>query len=69
MAERKRQPNSLFRTVAATLRQGRYTFHPGTQEQPSELSHSLVNSPRPVNRPVRTGTMSDFEPRVYKLVT
>jgi len=61
MAERERQPDSLFRTVRATLRQGRYTFHPGTQEQRPELSDSLVNSGRPVNRPVRLGPYRDFE--------
>jgi hypothetical protein len=61
MAKRQRQPDSLFRTVAQTLRQGTYTFCPGTQEQRPELSDSLVNSGRPVNRPVRTGTYNDFE--------
>jgi hypothetical protein len=61
MAERKRQADSLFRTVCATWRQGRYTFRPGTQEQRPELSASLVNSPRPVNRPVRIGPYRDFE--------
>jgi len=61
MANRERQPDSLFRTVAETLRQGTYTFRPGTQEQRPELSDSLVNSGCPVNRPVRLGPLSDFE--------
>jgi len=61
MADRERQPDSLFRTVYVTLRRVTYTFRPGTREQRPELSDSLVNSGRPVNRPVRTGTMSDFE--------
>jgi hypothetical protein len=61
MAERERQPDSLVRTVAETLRQGTYTFRPGTQEQRPELSDSLVNSGREFNRPVRTGPYRDFE--------
>ena len=61
MAEHERQPDSLIRTVCATLRQGRYTFRLATQEQRPKLSDSLVNSGRPVNRPVRLGAYRDFE--------
>lgn len=61
MVKRPGQPDSLFRTVCATWRQETYTFRLGTQEQHAELSDSLVNSGRPVNRPVRTGPYRDFE--------
>jgi len=61
MAEHARQPDSLFCPVSETLRQGTYTFRPAAQEQHPELSNSLVNSPRPVNRPVRLGPYRDFE--------
>jgi len=47
-----------------------YVSKPGVstrQEQQSEFSESLVNRPRPVNRLVRTGTMSDFKPAGYRL--
>lgn len=61
MVNRPGQTDSLFRTVCATWRQETCMFRPATQEQRPELSHSLVNSPRPVNRPVCTGSLSDFE--------
>lgn len=61
MVDPGRQPDSLFRTVCATLRQGTYTFRLATREQRPKLSDSLVNSPPVVNRPVRTGTYYDFE--------
>jgi hypothetical protein len=61
MAKLERQPDSLFRTVFATWRWEMYTFRRGTQEQHAELSDSLVNSGRPVNRPVRPGPYRDFE--------
>lgn len=61
MAKRERQPDSLFRTVCATLRQGWYTFRPAARKQRPELSDSLVNSGRPVNSPVRLGPHRDFE--------
>lgn len=61
MTDRKRQPDSLFRTVHKTLRQGSYTFRPAPREQHAELSDSLVNSGRTVNRLVRLGPQNDFE--------
>jgi len=61
MAEHERQSDSLFRTVPETLRLRTYTFRFATQEQRPELSDSLVNSPRPVNSPVRSRLISDFE--------
>lgn len=55
-------PRSLVRAGPAGPRQGTYTFRPAGQEQRVELSDSLVNSPRPVNRPVCFGPMSGYEP-------
>lgn len=53
MVKHPGQPDSLFRPDSATWRRETYTFRFATQEQRPELSDSLVNSPRPVNRPVR----------------
>lgn len=68
MPERKRQPDSLFRTAPTTSRQGRHTFRSGSHEQRPETlpadrqgSDSLANSGRPVNGPVRRGPYRDFE--------
>jgi hypothetical protein len=61
MVKHPGQPDSLFRPDSATWRRETYTFRFATQEQRPELSDSLVNSPRPVNRLVRTGPYRDFE--------
>jgi len=61
MAERGRQPDSLFRAVPETLRLRTYTFRFATREQRPKLADSVVNSGRPVNRPVGLGAYRNLE--------
>jgi len=62
MVKRERLPDSMFCTVCVTLRQGRYTFCPGIQEQRSELS-----IPEPIIRRRFEQGWSNFQ-SIYKVL-